>query len=98
MAARLLALSRISSKNGIIALAGWFIILLFIALECSPIFVKILSQKGPYDDRLKIHEYTSHTVRTRQLALMGHDLQKNTEHLDKARREWIDSEMQQELS
>ena len=31
------------------------IILLFIAIETSPIFVKLISSKGPYDDLLEKH-------------------------------------------
>jgi hypothetical protein len=33
-----------------------FIILLFIAIETAPIFVKLISPRGPYDDLLELAE------------------------------------------
>lgn len=53
---QLTALKRLGDKYAMIYLADWFIMLLFIALEISPILVKILSPKGPYDDLLEVHE------------------------------------------
>ena len=48
-AARLEALDRLSQKSGIIAMASLFIMLLFIAIETAPIFVKLISGRSPYD-------------------------------------------------
>lgn len=36
--------------------AIWFITMLFIAFECLPVFVKLLSSRGPYDVEVYTHE------------------------------------------
>jgi len=56
-AARMDALSRLSQKSPIIAMASLFIMLLFIAIETTPIFAKLISSRGPYDHVLSKHEY-----------------------------------------
>lgn len=38
------------------ATANIFIMLLFIAIETAPIFVKLISNRGPYDELLELHE------------------------------------------
>jgi hypothetical protein len=55
--ARLQAMSTLNSKSRSILLTSWFIILLFITIECSPILVKLLSARGPYDDLFEAEEY-----------------------------------------
>jgi hypothetical protein len=57
LAARLEALSNLKSKSAAIAIADWFIFLLFICMELSPIFVKLMSKIGPYDEILAAHEH-----------------------------------------
>ena len=57
--ARLEALSRITDKNPTTKAASWLITLLLITLETAPVFVKLLTKRGPYDeilDRIE-HEY-----------------------------------------
>lgn len=54
---RLDALGNVSEKSKTISTASLFIILLFVAIEISPVLVKLLSSRGPYDDLLEIHEY-----------------------------------------
>lgn len=56
-AARMEALDRVTRKSTAIWMAHWFILLLFIAVETSPVLVKILSPKGPYDRLLNIEEH-----------------------------------------
>ncbi len=55
--ARLEAMSNISAKNTAVSIASWFITLLFIVIESSPIIVKLLSKKGPYDFLLEAEEF-----------------------------------------
>ena len=55
-AARLEALNRLTKSSSAIFLANWFIILLFIAIETAPVFVKLISQRGPYDYLLATEE------------------------------------------
>ncbi|MGX5817601.1 DUF4407 domain-containing protein [Chitinophaga lutea] len=56
-AARLDALGRLTGASQPIRWANWFIMLLFIAIETAPVFVKLISPRGPYDDLLEQHEY-----------------------------------------
>jgi hypothetical protein len=55
--ARFEAMSELSRKNSTVKYASWFIFILFILIESSPILVKLLSQRGPYDELLEKEEY-----------------------------------------
>ena len=55
--AKIDALSKLSDANEQVKYASWLITLLFILLECSPVIVKLLSNKGPYDIVLERMEY-----------------------------------------
>ncbi len=57
LASRIDALGRLTDKSSPIAIANIFIMLLFIAVETAPIFVKLIAHKGPYDHVLKTREY-----------------------------------------
>lgn len=59
---RLEALSRLTSKSGMIMTAHLFIFLLFIALELAPVMVKLLSLNSPYDLLLSGHEQAFRTI------------------------------------
>ena len=72
LAARLKALSQISEKSSAINLANWFIVLLFLAIETAPLFVKLISGKGPYDDLLNVHEHTFSVYNIQQIAKLDH--------------------------
>ena len=56
IAARMDALSQLTNESNAMAMANLFIILLFVAIETAPIFVKLLAEKGPYDHFLEKHE------------------------------------------
>jgi hypothetical protein len=56
-AARMEALDRITGNSEAILWAHWFILLLFVAIETAPVFVKLISPKGPYDNLLRIAEH-----------------------------------------
>lgn len=68
LASRLEALSRIALNSNAIAWASWFIMLLFIAIETAPVFVKLISPRGPYDHLLKIEEHGYEVQRVEHLA------------------------------
>lgn len=55
-AARIQALSELGAEYKILGIASLFITLLFILLETSPVFVKLIMPKGPYDYLLELHE------------------------------------------
>lgn len=57
LASRIDALGRLTEKSSPIAVANIFIMLLFIAVETAPIFVKLIAHRGPYDHVLKKKEY-----------------------------------------
>ncbi|MBD8487649.1 DUF4407 domain-containing protein [Echinicola sp. CAU 1574] len=50
LAARMDALSSLTAGSNAIALANLFIILLFVAMETAPVFVKLIAGRGPYDE------------------------------------------------
>ena len=70
LASRLNALGRMSDKNPTIYWASLFIMLLFIAVECSPILVKLITKKGPYDYMLANLETKYQTKAEIAIALM----------------------------
>jgi hypothetical protein len=67
-AARIEALDRLADQSSAIWWAHWFIVLLFIAIETAPVFVKLMSSKGPYDNLLKIEENSFFVRETETLA------------------------------
>ena len=70
-AARLEALDRLSQKSSAMYYANVFIMLLFIAIETTPIFVKLISTRSPYDYSLDKHEHVfamDHHLKTSLLA------------------------------
>ncbi|MGK7388977.1 MAG: DUF4407 domain-containing protein [Candidatus Cyclobacteriaceae bacterium M2_1C_046] len=62
LASRLEAMDRITERSEAILLAHWFILLLFIAIESAPIFVKLMAPRGPYDylQNSVEYEYEAH--------------------------------------
>ncbi len=56
LAARMDALAALTAESTAMAMANIFIMLLFIAIETAPIFVKLISARGPYDELLELHE------------------------------------------
>jgi hypothetical protein len=79
LAARIEALGELSKKSSAMNLANLFIILLFIAIETSPIFVKLISSKGPYDDLLEKHEHSIENFKIEQMSKLN---QKTNERLE----------------
>jgi hypothetical protein len=68
LASRLEALSRIAANSSAIAWASWFILFLFIAVETAPVFVKLISPRGPYDNMLKMEEHGHEVERVEYMA------------------------------
>ncbi|HQV01763.1 MAG TPA: DUF4407 domain-containing protein, partial [Bacteroidia bacterium] len=54
---RLAALNQLTDNDNSIALAHTFIMWLFFAIETAPVWVKLMSGRGPYDDLLQLHEH-----------------------------------------
>jgi hypothetical protein len=55
-AARMDGLAKLTQESEAMATAQVFLVLLFIAIETAPIFVKLISSKGPYDELLELQE------------------------------------------
>ena len=70
MAARLEALRVLGEENKAIYIANLFIIFLFILLECTPILVKLMAPRGPYDELLEIREHFFHNYNLEKIAEM----------------------------
>jgi hypothetical protein len=71
MAARIDALSRLSQKSRAIQFASIFILLLFIAIETAPIFVKLISYRSPYDYILHQQEHVFEMANKEQVSLLS---------------------------
>jgi hypothetical protein len=56
IAARMVALERLATKNSVIATTQLFIVLLFMLIETTPISLKIMLNKGPYEKITKSFE------------------------------------------
>lgn len=67
-ASRIEALDRIGNKSQAVLMASLFIMLLFVAIETAPLFVKLISDRSPYDYVLnKVesdieHDHKKHTT------------------------------------
>jgi hypothetical protein len=56
LAARMDGLANLTEQSEAMATAELFLVLLFMAIETAPIFVKLISARGPYDELLELHE------------------------------------------
>ncbi len=81
-ASRMEALSRLTAKSDAIWWANWFILLLFIAVETAPVFVKLISSRGPYDQLLKIEEYGFEAKRIGETARINSELSLQLKNLE----------------
>jgi hypothetical protein len=66
--ARLRVHSQLTERNPSLALASWFIIILFILLETAPIAVKLLSERGPYEDVCETLEHEVYAGERRKIS------------------------------
>ncbi len=89
LAARIEAIDRLTQQSSAIAWAHWFIILLFIALETAPVFVKLISSKGPYDNLLKIEEHAYSSRETEELARINAETKARTSSLSEYERNFV---------
>lgn len=96
-AARLDALSRLSSKSFAIGTASWFILFLFIALETAPVFVKLISPTGPYDHLLKLEEYAFEIKRAEEVGIMTAQSKERTGSLSNLEREFVEGKLNESM-
>lgn len=98
LAARLEALDRISANSSTIWMANWFIILLFIAIETAPVFVKLISYKGPYDHLLAQEEHGFETSWLEFVAKANKATRKKAQRADKEEEEYVNEQLSTRLN
>lgn len=74
MAARMEALSRLTAQSQAIWFASLFIMLLFVAIETSPILVKLISYRSPYDYLLHEHEHVFEMANLEKVTLLANEV------------------------
>ena len=77
--------------------ANIFIVLLFIAIETSPIFVKLISGKGPYDNLLKIEEHRFYAQEVEELAKTNGGIKERSTTLPQHERGYISDKLNSAL-
>ena len=97
-AARLDALSRLTSSKSSIWLANLFLILLFIAIETAPVLVKLISSKGPYDYLLATEEYEHELAWLSQKAKLHSKTRKTAKRYSREESEYIDKYLSANLN
>ncbi|MEQ8414870.1 MAG: DUF4407 domain-containing protein [Imperialibacter sp.] len=76
LALQLESLNRLANKHSSIAFANIFIMLLFVMIEASPVLVKLMSPRGPYDDLLEAHEHAFANYRKSKIHRLDTALEK----------------------
>lgn len=71
---RLEALGKISIYGNSIWWASLVITLLFIALETAPVVVKLLTKRGPYDERLDSLEYLVYIEENKKIDMLNREV------------------------
>lgn len=88
-AARMEALDRLTNQSEAIYWANIFVILLFIAVETAPIFVKLISNRGPYDNLLKIEEHGFDVQQIEVMAEVNALVKQRSKDLSATEKEYI---------
>jgi uncharacterized protein YpmS len=89
LASRIDALDRLTQKSEAIWVAHVFILLLFIFLETAPIFVKLISSRGPYDYVLKKEEYDFESAYYEDLAKVNALIKKRAQRLSQEEKDYL---------
>ena len=97
-AARMEALDRITQNSRAIFWAHWFILLLFVAIETAPVFVKLISPKGPYDNLLRIEEHGFIVEETESTARANAESKRRSEQLPDHERTYVGNRLDAELN
>jgi hypothetical protein len=72
--ARLEALGNISGFGNSIWWASFVITLLFVVLESAPVIVKLLTKRGPYDEKLDAIEYQVYIEESRKIDMLNREI------------------------
>ena len=96
-AARIDALNRLAQSSNPIWWANAFIILLFIAIETAPIFVKLIANQGPYDHLLATAEYRFETSALENKAHIHTEIKKRSEELSPVEKTYVTETLDMKL-
>jgi hypothetical protein len=96
-AARMEALDRLVQRSSAIFWANVFVILLFIAIETAPIFVKLISGKGPYDHLLRMEEHSFYAREIESVARTNAETKERTAGLPQTERAFISDRLDSAL-
>jgi len=96
-AARIEALDRLTAQSNAIWWAHWFIAILFIIIETTPVFVKLISPKGPYDNLLKIEEDKFSVEEAETLAKTHADAKERNATLAQHEKEFLNNRLNASL-
>lgn len=97
-AARMEALSRLTQQHDAIWWANWFVILLFIVVETAPVFVKLISNQGPYDHLLKIEEHGFEAQRIEEIANLNANIKTRSAPLTDPENKFINDRLDIKLN
>ena len=84
--ARLEALGSLTARNKYINVANIFLVILFILLESSPVLVKLMSKRGPYDVLLDSEEITKTFKTENEIVRLNTLLDEESENKRKKKR------------
>jgi len=93
MASRLEALSRLEQSSQAIFWASLFIMILFIAVECAPVLVKLMSPEGPYDQLIRAEHYGFKASHFEEMAKANALIKKRKEKLTDLEREYVEEKL-----
>lgn len=93
LASRIEALDRLTSKSSAIHIANWFVMLLFLVVETAPIFVKLVSQRGPYDYVLRTEEYGFEAFHYEDLAKVNASIKSRAYKFTKEEEDYITNKL-----
>lgn len=96
-AARIEAMKRLTEQHSAMWWAELFIILLFIALETSPVLVKLMSPKGPYDNLLRMEEHKYLTMEIEEVAKTNDEIKARNNNLSDTERNYLNRELDSAL-
>lgn len=97
LASRIEALDRLTKKSSAIWAAHWFIMFLFLAVETAPVFVKLISQRGPYDFVLKKEEYGFEAAYYEDLAKVNSIIKKRSTRLTQDEIDYVQNRLELSL-
>jgi len=80
VAARMEAMDRLSSNSTAISTTHVFLFLLFLLIECSPLLVKLISDKGTYDLNLYVREQQVELYHKEVTTLRNHELEEKLKY------------------